>query len=232
MSLNFHSSTIISFKTLGLALVSSLLLTLSACGGSSSSSGDSHSRDHNLKNGKNTTKDTSSSTKKPPKKPAKPAKPAMTVSEKDCAGLSKKEMLDAINKIRSESRTCGGKRRYPATSKLQWNSKLEQSAKGFATDMATNNYFGLNHLDKKGRSYKDRILATGYGKDVKGTPGTGENIAAGQKNLEDVMSSWLGSPSHCANIMNAKAKDFAMACGYNANSTYKTYWVQHFGATR
>ncbi len=238
MSLNFRSSKVAGFqvaspkvsnsKVLGLALLSSLALTLTACGGSSSSSGDSTSKNYNSKNGKHTTNDTTSSTKKPPKKTTNPT---MTQAEKDCAGLSKEAMLDAINKVRSQSRTCGTKN-YPATNKLQWNSKLEQSAIDFATDMAKNNYFGLNHLDKNRRSYKERILATGYGEGMKGTPATGENIAAGQRNLEDAISSWLASPSHCENIMNAKAKDFAMACGYNENSTYQAYWVQHFGATK
>ncbi len=55
----------------------------------------------------------------------------------------------------------------------------------------------------------------------------GENIAKGQNDPAAVMSSWLNSPGHYANIMS---KDFGyMGVGYNANGKA---WVQMFASRK
>ncbi len=56
----------------------------------------------------------------------------------------------------------------------------------------------------------------------------GENIAAGQRTSAAVVESWMNSPGHRENILNAKFS--RLGVGYiNAPDTdYKHYWVQLF----
>ena len=53
----------------------------------------------------------------------------------------------------------------------------------------------------------------------------GENIAAGQPTVSSVMSGWLASPGHCANIMKAEFRDVAVSCVSQAGSSYGRYWT-------
>ena len=91
--------------------------------------------------------------------------------------------------------------------------------------MATNNYFSHTSLD--GRSPGTRITAAGYSWSA-----YGENIAAGQSTMDAAMNSWLNSPGHCKNIMNARYKDYGIGCAYKSSSSYRTYWTQDFAAPR
>ena len=54
----------------------------------------------------------------------------------------------------------------------------------------------------------------------------GENIAAGQKSAEAVMTDWLNSSGHRANILNKEYKELGV--GYVTGGSYGTYWVQLF----
>lgn len=55
----------------------------------------------------------------------------------------------------------------------------------------------------------------------------GENIAAGQKTPEQVVSGWMSSPGHRANILSAKYR--YMGIGYVETTTgMKRYWAQMF----
>ena len=55
---------------------------------------------------------------------------------------------------------------------------------------------------------------------------TGENIAMGQMNPSHVMSSWMNSSGHKANILGSNFKSIGIGCAY-INGIY--YWVQCFG---
>jgi uncharacterized protein YkwD len=56
--------------------------------------------------------------------------------------------------------------------------------------------------------------------------GAGENIAWGQKTPQEVVTGWMNSPGHRANIMN---KNFAhIGVGNTQNSNGTQYWVQIF----
>jgi uncharacterized protein YjdB/uncharacterized protein YkwD len=53
-----------------------------------------------------------------------------------------------------------------------------------------------------------------------------ENIAYGQTSATSVMTSWMNSSGHKANIINSSYKTIGIGC-YEINGTY--YWVQCFG---
>lgn len=58
----------------------------------------------------------------------------------------------------------------------------------------------------------------------------GENIAAGQRTPEEVVTAWMNSPGHKANILK---KEFTtIGVGYAAGGAYKHYWTQMFTTPR
>lgn len=129
-------------------------------------------------------------------------------------------VLDLTNQARAQGRTCGTTSFAPAAP-LAYNAQLTQAAQAHATDMATRNYFSHTSLD--GRTVAQRITATGYA-----WRAIGENIAAGQTTPEQVVAGWLQSEGHCRNIMNPAYKELGV--GYAQGGSYRTYWVQDFGA--
>ena len=131
------------------------------------------------------------------------------------------EVLQRVNAFRASGAVCGGVA-YPAAGALSWNTTLLQAARGHATDMATNNYF--SHTGQDGRTPDQRVLAAGYS-----YAHMGENIAAGQASVESAMASWIGSASHCQNMMTPDFKDIAVACVRNEASSYRIYWVMEMG---
>lgn len=82
--------------------------------------------------------------------------------------------------------------------------------------MATNNYFSHTGLD--GRTASQRIAAEGYA-----WSWVGDNIAAGQTSVSAVMSGWLASAGHCANIMRAEYQDVGVSRVQRSSTTYGRY---------
>jgi|GEM_PF-448172 len=138
------------------------------------------------------------------------------------------EILQRVNKLRSEGCQCGSTY-MPPVHPLKWNTKLETAASKYAAEMAAKNWF--SHTSPDGTAYYTRIYREGY--TIKGFRflNTGENIARGQTSIENVMKSWTGSSGHCKNMMSKYYRDLGVAMGYNAaGKTYKTYWVMDLGA--
>jgi len=154
--------------------------------------------------------------------------------------VKQQELIEAINHARSVKRDC-----YPnddsrgvmgPSPKLYWNNNLYASALEHSTDLAQSNTF--SHYgsgtssditgDGKPSIFYERIVANGYSNYYS----VGENIAGGQKNLEEVMKAWLASPGHCENIMNPNYTEVGVAIVTKADSTYGIYWTQNFGSKR
>jgi uncharacterized protein YkwD len=98
---------------------------------------------------------------------------------------------------------------------------LTAAARLHSEDMARRNYFSHTSLD--GRSPWDRIRAQGY------AYASAENIAAGQRTPAAVMTAWMNSPGHRANILNCSSAAIGVGIGRNSASTYGIYWTQDFG---
>ncbi|WP_291012469.1 CAP domain-containing protein [Hydrogenophaga sp.] len=127
------------------------------------------------------------------------------------------DLLRQINAARAAGRSCGATAFSP-TSSLAWNARLFAAAEGHSRDMASNNYFSHTSLD--GRSASSRVTTAGYV-----WRATGENIAAGQRDVTTVMNGWLASEGHCRNIMNPSYQDVAVACVQQSGTTYGRYWT-------
>ena len=189
-----------------------LLALLQACGGGGGD--DTHNSDISAT---------------PPAASAAPASAEPTptgsapVADTTCALANfEADALRLVNQQRAAGASCGARGNFAPTAALTWNARLGAAAYGHSRDMADNNYFSHDSLD--GRRMADRINATGY------TWSTiGENIAAGYNSVQDVVSGWMASDGHCANLMNPRFTEVALACARNDASTYRLYWSQEFG---
>jgi uncharacterized protein YkwD len=132
-------------------------------------------------------------------------------------------VVQLVNAARSKGRKCGSER-YAAAQPLTISRELGDAAVAHARDMARKNYF--DHRGADGSQPKDRVISAGYDPRL-----TGENIALGPETAEEVVDGWLGSPGHCANIMDARFQQTGVALA-NGRERGKIYWVQTFGLPR
>ena len=150
--------------------------------------------------------------------------------------LNQQRLLDAINKERSEGKTCGGKGYFPAVPPLTWNAHLQVAAHEHVYDLAHSDTFShdgsgteydITGAGKPSKFY-ERIVANGYTRYYS----VGENIAGGQRTIEEVMKAWMKSPGHCENIMKNTYTQIGVAIVIKEDSTYQVYWGQNFGSKR
>ncbi len=103
---------------------------------------------------------------------------------------------------------------------LKSSATLTRSAQAHSDDMAARNYFSHTSLD--GRSPFDRMKAAGYSYRM-----AAENIAAGQPTPQAVVTAWMNSAGHRANILNCGLTEIGV--GIAKGGTYRVYWTQNFG---
>jgi len=149
----------------------------------------------------------------------------------------KAEYLDAINAIRAQTQDCGTEGVFPAVSALSWSDALYSAAYEHSYDMA---YSGVFSHDGSGTVYditaQDLGLSRGsffyerIGNYNYNWSAVGENIAAGNSTVDQVMAQWMASDSHCANIMSSNYTEIGMAL-VTVSSGYGYYWTQDFGSS-
>ena len=74
------------------------------------------------------------------------------------------------------------------------------------------------------RTPAQRVTAAGYI-----WSNVGENIAVGQRSVEEVMNGWTNSPGHCQNLIYLNFRDVAVACVRNVAATNRLYWTMELG---
>lgn len=141
-----------------------------------------------------------------------------------CMSDTDKEILTQVNAARAQGRACGSVN-YPAAAALRWHCTLEDVAFAHSRDMGDHNFF--SHTGSDGLAVGDRLSNAGYD-----WTEVGENIAAGQPTVTAVMSAWLDSPGHCANIMRASYTETGAASYFVTGSDYPVYWTQVFARPR
>lgn len=133
------------------------------------------------------------------------------------ASVSWPEMLDAVNGVRAEARTCGGER-YPAVAPLVWNGRLEAAAERHSADMAERGFFG--HTGSDGSGPGTRASQAGYS-----WRSVAENIARTNTSVGVVVEAWVESPGHCHNLMDPRFAEMGAA-------EEGGLWTQLFAAPR
>jgi len=130
----------------------------------------------------------------------------------------RQQMLATVNLARAEARECGDTA-MPAVAALSWNERLTQAAYRHSADMANYDFFSHTGLD--GGSVSTRASEHGYD-----WRWVGENLAAGQSTVAQVVAGWLTSPGHCRNLMKEEFVEMGAACEENDDSHYRYYWTQ------
>jgi uncharacterized protein YkwD len=156
-----------------------------------------------------------------------PADEIATDSAGERASLTvaqRRQVLRLVNRARAVGRSCGSEGFFGPTHRLIWDGRLARAAQRHSRDMATHNFF--RHRGSDGTKAGKRIDDTGYNWQT-----CGENIAAGQTSIREVVNDWLASPGHCANIMDPDFEEMGLGMVRNANSQYGIYWTQVFGTT-
>jgi uncharacterized protein YkwD len=102
---------------------------------------------------------------------------------------------------------------------LTSNDRLRDAAQAHSDDMAARDFF--DHVNPDGTDPGRRITAAGYRWST-----YGENIAKGQQTARSVMTSWMNSPGHRANILNCAFKNLGVGVHQGDGGPY---WTQDFG---
>ncbi|MBQ6393984.1 CAP domain-containing protein [Candidatus Saccharibacteria bacterium] len=122
----------------------------------------------------------------------------------------KQEILNLVNKERAKA----------GLASLSWASTCEGAAQTRALEIMS----VYSHTRPDGSEWKTACpIPEGGGY-------AGENLAGGISAVSPptVVASWMNSPEHRANILNANYTKLAVGFVYDANSQYKTYWSQYF----
>lgn len=104
--------------------------------------------------------------------------------------------LGLVNQIREEK----------GLAQLRWNPKLAESAEDKLNDILENKYF--QHTSPDGVKAWDFILENNYSYIY-----AGENLAIDYDNVDDAFKAWVDSPSHLANIVSEKYREYGFAQG-------------------
>ncbi|MEU3461843.1 CAP domain-containing protein [Streptomyces sp. NPDC006733] len=153
-------------------------------------------------------------TRKPaPPRPTTPApKPTRTATPTPSQGGSAVTAQAAVLKLVNAERAKVGC--APVTA----DASLDKLAQAFSEDMAIRDFF--DHTDPDGKTPWDRAKAAGVANLG------GENIARGQADAEAVMTAWMNSAGHRANILNCDYKTLGIGVHYASGGPW---WTQDFG---
>ena len=102
---------------------------------------------------------------------------------------------------------------------LKADAALTKVARAKSVDMRDNNYFSHQSPTYGSPFEMMKQFGVSYGY-------AGENIAAGQTSPQAVVTAWMNSEGHRANILNKNYTKIGV--GLAKGGSYKYYWTQHF----
>lgn len=103
---------------------------------------------------------------------------------------------------------------------LQLNSQLDAAAVSHSQEMVSSNYFA--HVSPSGLSPVERMQEAGYLPNGEVGYVLGENIGWGTYGMatpEAMVSAWIASPGHLANILEAQYRDTGIAASPEVPAT-------------
>lgn len=142
----------------------------------------------------------------PPPPTSEAAPPPSTKAAARVASSTTEQVISLVNDERSQA----------GCKPLSEESHLTKAAQDYSDDMSARNFFA--HTNPEGVTFDQRIKSAGYSK-----PGA-ENIAKGQTSASQVMTAWMNSEGHRANILNCSLTKIGVGFTKAGN-----YWVQDFG---
>jgi uncharacterized protein YkwD len=156
-----------------------------------------------------------------PKKPASrkptprktPTRRPTTSAPKVGSGLAaqESEVLRLVN-VERDRAGCGS---------VELNTKLRTAMRLHVQELGTHGDLYISHVSDDGRDFATRAREQGY------TDPGGENVARGQRDAAAVMTSWMNSDGHRANILNCSFKALGVGAVKGVDGTI--VWGQLFG---
>jgi uncharacterized protein YkwD len=140
------------------------------------------------------------------------------------AGVVSARVLSLVNEARSRQRRCGSQT-FAAGKPLTLNAQLGRAALLHSQEMAK--YSFAEHQGRDGSTPAQRVTRAGYH-----WTAVAENVAAGPGTPEDVVTGWLASAGHCANIMSPRYSEMGVAFAVNGHDDYGVYWTLSLAARR
>ena len=125
------------------------------------------------------------------------------------------EMLAEVNALRRKAGAPG----------LRMDPALQKAAQAHAQDMLERGFFA--HESPSNTTVRERATKAGYK-----WRNIGENIAEGQKSVDEVVATWMDSPGHRRNMLEPKFRELGigLVTGKGRDGEYRVIWVQNFGA--
>jgi uncharacterized protein YkwD len=109
---------------------------------------------------------------------------------------------------------------------LRRSDQLTTAARAHNQDMIVNDFF--SHTGSNGSSSAQRACASGYQPYGWGACYVGENIAVGYSSPAAVMTGWMNSSGHRANILNPDYREIGV--GHATGGSWGNYWTMDLGA--
>ncbi|MER5645698.1 CAP domain-containing protein [Streptosporangium sp. NPDC002524] len=153
---------------------------------------------------------TPTGTTKPTPAPSPSASTGPSTPPNSSPGSSLSEEVVRLTNVERQKNGCGA---------LVSDPQLRSAAQGHSDDMAAKNYF--SHTSQDGRDMTARIRASGFSP----MRAWAENIAMGQRTPAEVVTAWMNSAGHRANIVNCAYTHLGVGV---ANSSRGIYWTQNF----
>ncbi|MYS21279.1 Uncharacterized conserved protein YkwD, contains CAP (CSP/antigen 5/PR1) domain [Streptomyces sp. DvalAA-14] len=155
----------------------------------------------------------------PTRTSAAPTTPVVTLPPATSPPVEAPASTDAVTAARAQILSLVNQQRATAGCKpLTASTALDQLAQNFSDDMAARGFF--DHTDPDGHTPWDRAKALGI------TNLGGENIARGQADADAVMTAWMNSPGHRANILNCDYTTLGVGIHFGTGGPW---WTQDFG---
>lgn len=114
---------------------------------------------------------------------------------------------------------------------LKRTAALDKAARYHAADLALDNYFSHDTHDRNNGALVRVCSAFERMRVWYDYWAAAENIAAGYRTPEAVMSGWLSSEGHRRNILNPDLREIGVGY-FSGAGDYGVYWVQDFGSRR
>jgi len=132
--------------------------------------------------------------------------PPMAPADSSPEALTPESILRQVNAVRAANGS-------PAWS---WSPQLAEAARSQAQLMAAKDK--LSH--DLGVTLRQRVTDAGY------VGAVGENVAGGQKSLQQAMEGWLASPGHRETLLSSKFVEFGLAFARTpGKSRMGIYWA-------
>jgi len=103
---------------------------------------------------------------------------------------------------------------------LRLDANISRAARHHSAWMASTGTF--SHVGSRNSSFVTRVQAEGYASPMS------ENIAWGYRSGAEVVTAWMNSAGHRANILNCAAKSVGLGAAYATNGN--PYFTEDFGS--